>query len=342
MNNTSIPEQLIEAIRNDEASALNISDFDHRDAKNQSLLFYAVRQNALSVLKAFSHDLSLDELNTHKDTPLHVAASIGNQKALKVLLEAGANPSVKNKRGMTPIMNASRKGSMELIRELLNRGASIEDTDAFGNTCLFYAVESNTPHVFEALVSAGADPHRLNTQRETLHHAAAKHASLEMAETLETYKIPMYVLSEYRETPLHHAAKKGKADHVALYLERGLSPSRVDGFSKTPKDYGNDYGDIEMLFTRFESNLESKTAMQSHPLCKALRDEDFEKAFVLIREGKSLNEKDIYGNRPVFYALIHGQVEIYDALMSHGIQRDDIDYHHHDVDYYLNLLSLKW
>ncbi|MGM0436019.1 MAG: ankyrin repeat domain-containing protein [Bacillota bacterium] len=342
MNKTSIPDKLIDAIRNDDPSKLNIQDFKYRDARNQSLLFYAVRQNALRVLKAFTNNLSLNESNTYGDTPLHVAASIGNSEVVGLLLDAGADAKLKNKKGVTPLMAASRKGSLDTVHRFLNDPPSLSKTDVFGNTCLFYAVESNNPQVFETLVKAGVNPHHLNTQRETLHHAAAKHASFEMVEILENHKVPLYILSDYKETPLHHAAKKGKADHVAYYLKRGLLPSRADGFMKTPKDYGNDYGDIEMLFTRFESDLEKATAMQTHPLCKSLRHADFEKAFVLIKEGKSLDEKDIFGNRPVFYAMIHNQIEIYTALMDHQVQMDDIDYHHHDVSYYLNLLKLDW
>lgn len=338
MKTKTIPHTLIEAVRNDDPSALHSTDFDHRDSKNQSLLFYIVRQNALSVLNAFADLIFLNALNSHGDTPLHVAASIGNHEVLKRLLEAGADPSLENKKGMTPIMAAARKGSHPAIRTLLKKDVLLGKTDKFGNSVLFYAVESDSPLVFETLVDSGADPHHVNNQGETLHHIAAKHASLKMVETLEAYKIPLHVFSDYKQTPLHHASRKGKADLVEFYLERGLSPELEDGFSMSARAYGNDYGDIEMKFTRFENS----NAMQAYPLSNALRKEDFEKAFVLIREGKNLDQKDVYGNRPVYYALMHRQYEIYQALMERGIQKEDIDRYHHDISYYMNFLNLNW
>lgn len=35
-------------------------------------------------------------------TPLHDAAAVGNQKLVKLLIEKGADPNFKNKKGQTP------------------------------------------------------------------------------------------------------------------------------------------------------------------------------------------------------------------------------------------------
>ena len=48
-------------------------------------------------------------------TPLHTAVFNGHQDAAKLLLEAGADPSLRNKRGKTPRDLAKRAGSEALI-----------------------------------------------------------------------------------------------------------------------------------------------------------------------------------------------------------------------------------
>jgi len=342
MKDSSIPKTNIEATRANDPSLLDRDVLEFSDTRNQTVLFYAIRQKANYVLEAIINKTPVNQQNAFLDTPLHIAASIGNVHAIDTLLEHNANPSIMNKKGTTPLMAAARKGSLECVSSLLVDSVDIADQDTFGNTVLFYAVEGNNTEVFNFLVENGASPHRLNNRFETLHHMASKHANLAMVKCLERHRVPLYPLSEYKESPLHHAAKKGKTDIVRVYLERGLSPNKKDGFMKTPFEYGHDFGDIEMLFTRFTHALDKEKALDEHPLCKALRQGDYETADVLIKEGKNLNDKDCFQNRPVLYILIYGYEPLYKALREKDIQMTDIDYYGHDTAYYMTFLNIDW
>ena len=59
------------------------------------------------------------------ETPLHWAAWNGHVEAIKVLLNAGANPNAADKYGHTPLHNAALRGHVEAIKVLLNAGAEV-------------------------------------------------------------------------------------------------------------------------------------------------------------------------------------------------------------------------
>ena len=56
-------------------------------------------------------------------TPLHSACASGERESARILLEAGANPNVRQQGGFTPLQAAAQNGDEELARLLLARGA---------------------------------------------------------------------------------------------------------------------------------------------------------------------------------------------------------------------------
>jgi ankyrin repeat protein len=48
------------------------------------------------------HGANVNAAGYEDNTPLHDAAMVGNQKLVKLLIDKGANPHFKNKKGKTP------------------------------------------------------------------------------------------------------------------------------------------------------------------------------------------------------------------------------------------------
>lgn len=59
-------------------------------------------------------------------TPLHSACASGERESARILLEAGADPNVRQQGGFTPLHAAAQNGDEELARLLLGRGADPE------------------------------------------------------------------------------------------------------------------------------------------------------------------------------------------------------------------------
>lgn len=117
---------------------------------------------------------------THRDTPLHRAATKGDNKAMDILLKFGAFRLARNKKGRSPadvaraqghpgfllldelslgddLRMSSRQGKMEVMQGSLNRGALIDGVDEHGWTALHRAAFRGHVSIVNTLLDEGAD-----------------------------------------------------------------------------------------------------------------------------------------------------------------------------------------
>jgi uncharacterized protein len=89
--------------------------------------------------------------------PLAEAATRGDLKAVKELLDSGVDPNAGP--GVTALMNAAVAGSAPIVSELLRAGAHVDARDGSGWTALMYAVQfsqRDEPIIVDLLLNAGA------------------------------------------------------------------------------------------------------------------------------------------------------------------------------------------
>ncbi|KAJ3114369.1 hypothetical protein HDU96_002174 [Phlyctochytrium bullatum] len=100
----------------------------------------AVREHDDVVKMLIEAGAEVNTLNRDKDTALHFAvknARLGSRSAL-LLLDAGADPTVKNRRGYTPLMrlfpigSGWNEGLEELLDRLIEKGADLQERDSKG------------------------------------------------------------------------------------------------------------------------------------------------------------------------------------------------------------------
>jgi ankyrin repeat protein len=91
-------------------------------------------------------------------TALCAAAGCGHLGAARLLLDAGADPSLAGGNGCTPLMVAAGKGQLEVLRLLLARGAAVDAAPTGdGFTAFHIACFENQADCAEELVKAGCD-----------------------------------------------------------------------------------------------------------------------------------------------------------------------------------------
>lgn len=69
-------------------------------------------------------------------TPLHSAVAAGYTEIVYRLLEAGADPNLRQQGDFTPLHAAAQNGQIEMIRLLLNSGADLQAKNKDGKTAL--------------------------------------------------------------------------------------------------------------------------------------------------------------------------------------------------------------
>jgi uncharacterized protein len=97
----------------------------------------------------------------HEASPIIMALVRNNMPALRLLLEAGADPNVRSREGEGPLRWAADEGNLEMAQLFLKYGAA-KTIDEYGGfralTALGMAVARMDVPMIELLLAAGADP----------------------------------------------------------------------------------------------------------------------------------------------------------------------------------------
>ena len=93
------------------------------------------------------------------DKRLLEAASGGDLKTVKRLLQEGADINAKHQYGGPPLLEASEHGHVEVVKTLLARGADVNAKDDEGRTALMWALYRGHygVEVMKALLDKGAN-----------------------------------------------------------------------------------------------------------------------------------------------------------------------------------------
>ncbi len=139
----------------------NVSLDQHRDPLANTPLHYAVMENCLACAEMIlNHGLAVDLKNRIGMTPLMIAAQQGSLPMLELLLihKADVNAHA-DERGMkvTPLMLSAIHNQQKAMALLLAAGAQVDAQDTMGNTAALWALGEGQTEVAQQLIEAGSD-----------------------------------------------------------------------------------------------------------------------------------------------------------------------------------------
>ncbi len=311
-------------------SVSNKDELKALDQRGQNLLFYAIKSNALEVLYYLIHSAGLDvnQRNQYSETPLHIAAHLGNHDALEILLTHHADVRTINDKCQSPLMLAAAKGAKEAVKNLLDHGARVQGHDDLGQHVLFYALRGRKKSIFKTLVQAGAYPHEVNIKRQSLMHEVAQLGDMRLFDLLREYEVNAMLPDMYHQTPLHLAVIHQHTDMAMQLCELGLSSYTQDRFNETPYRLAERYGNDELLayFERQKNDPRSKEYKAFYPLHDALLkgQTDFVMAHL---KTPAASQYDRHGASLLFYALMQENQTVFEGfLQTHGMPKQ---FHQH-------------
>ena len=110
------------------------------------------------VKELVAHGANIEHTTDYKSSPLHGAASYGQDGVCEFLIEQGAVVDQPDELGQTPLTVAAFARSKKCVELLIEKGANVNHRDNFGNTPLHVHVSSElkTVDIMEILIKAGA------------------------------------------------------------------------------------------------------------------------------------------------------------------------------------------
>ena len=224
------------------------------DVNDDHLLFLLGRDETLDMAELLIEsgadiNYKLDYFDYYKDmTPLLYATQFRNPKAVKLLIDHGANVNTihngKFISSATPLMFTIYTDRMHvetIVDQLIDAGANVNVADNDGNTALHYSIDYNHNHhihlnVINALIKAGANLNAKNKDGETPLIKAlriAPYRSIYAGDAPDMVKVVQILLDAGADvnitdpngnTPLHYAIPnldKIKSLHEACHSDCG-------------------------------------------------------------------------------------------------------------------------
>lgn len=145
-----------------------------------------------------------------------------NNLGVLAMLKGGVNPNVKNEQGNTPLIIAASIGDVEAVRNLLAYRADPNSANNDGNTPLIYAARYNQPQIIYELMRpyslvAPVDVNLQNKQGQTALYWAASRGYEEAVKRLLAANARRDLKAKDGLTARDIAQKKGRSNIVALF-----------------------------------------------------------------------------------------------------------------------------
>ena len=255
--------------------------------------------------------------------PLHEAANSGNYDELKRLVKRGQHDiDGPDAEGRAPLMHAVHQHHVECAELLLKEGADINLQAKDGSTSLHEAVYNSTVEMMWLLLNNGADVRaRDQDGREPVHWATDNPSGPKcMAVLLSKYRVNVDVMDDADMTPLMWAACHNQALMVRHLLDMAADIHEKDMDGKTALDWAvhTDSIDALNLLLDFEGSFfkdrKGRTAMHT----AAERGAVLAIEAILAVRSDAIEDVDLQGRTPIFWAAACNQSKSLRILLSHG------------------------
>jgi ankyrin repeat protein len=248
------------------------------------------------------------------ETPLHWAASSGHDEIVKILLDVGADPTIRRKDGASALHCAASNGSEKSVRRLLfpeidenAPKAAVNAPDNNGDTALHLAAWHGHDGVVLALLAVGAESSAQNKYTRTALDYARdwKHESI------------VKILQHADEEALHRAASDGNAELVEKLLRNGADVFQRSKDGDTAMHRAAAYGHttvVELLAVG-SGIMEVRSKLGSTALHKAAYGGHEAVVNILLQLGANIQAIRPDGWTPLHFAAQYGHLKAMNLLV---------------------------
>ena len=207
------------------------------DADGDTSIIHAIEANCRvnTVQNLIDNGAKVNATNNRGSTALIKACSYSQMDVVKVLLEAGADPTIADDVQYSSLHAAvDGRCSKDTLKALIDHGAFIDATRKDGTSALLCACSTAQDESVMLLLKAGADVNITKPDGNTCLHVAVKgKCCKEALQMIIDQGINVNTLNNRGETALLLACESAQAESVNLLLEKGGDPniSYADGYT---------------------------------------------------------------------------------------------------------------
>lgn len=291
----------------------------------------AARKHDWTAVRAMTKQAggNLNAVSTEGSTALHFAVDAAEAAVVQELLDAGADPAIRNLAGVSPLQLAITSGDTTATRILLAMEADATARDEAKESLLMLAARYGDGAMASALIAAGAELDYVEPQfgQDAL-MIAVRSARPSVVEALVKAGAELNHQTPPGPEPVTRAPGAGGGSTGEGMIRSGVPPEgqRLAGVGRmTALLYAARDGQTEAarLLVKAGANLELVEYNGITALLMAITNDRFDIASLLIEAGANVNAADWYGRQPLWAAVESRNRDVSSATAtSNGVDRE--------------------
>jgi len=243
----------------------NIDTFDYLYEKKPQLLNFKSHsgKNLLHISAIYSCSeimerilcagvLDINQKDNEGYTPLHDAVLLSEHNLTKMLIQNGADPTIRTEEGMNALElcieydNNLKNSEVKIkttirrnIKTLLDSGMSLNDTSLDGKSYLRKAIEKNNLYLLKLAIAEKTDFTLVDKEKNQLIHYAAEEINMNVIKMLACNGVDINAKNSESKNPLMILAQKGflSEDLLRFAIDKGLDVNSQDKQGNTILHY---------------------------------------------------------------------------------------------------------
>ncbi|MCA9195764.1 MAG: ankyrin repeat domain-containing protein, partial [Planctomycetales bacterium] len=288
--------------------------------RGSQLLWQATYQRNYQILASLPYLISIDPINTNRDTPLLFAVRQNDSTLVESLIHAGADVNYTNMQtGDTPLILAVQLADSAIAKLVLEADVQVDQANPYsGDNALLIAASNNRMDMVHLLVEAGAD---INWVRPTIRATAINLVNdPAVVDFLALHGADLNALGPSSQTPLMQAVNANNIPLVKKLLALGVDYDAHGGTWQTPLMLAALSGNDEVTQILLDVGADTTIADTNSrtPFLMAAQSGYADVVRIYLEHGADPNEEDRAGNRVLYTAAWSGQRAVVDLLIDAG------------------------
>ena len=254
------------------------------------------------------------------EIPLINASRVGNYKAVKALINMGANLEETDMRDDTSLLVASEKGNYKTVKILIKAGANIKKYDGYGNYSPFtVACRENCIKTVKVLLK-----NNIEYNQEDIDYAiseASENGYFHIVKILISIGANVNFQERFhRFIPIMYAIEIDCEDTIKVLLKAGANIEHLNtkGINSIMIAIHNDNLKILKILLNYITDINLFDYLNYAITCNVNKNINIDIIKELIKNGANINTYDPYNNTPLIYAAKKNNFELVKLLIQNG------------------------